>query len=436
MPNIFNILGYLKINNEEDAIKYLMNEIDIPRDDHYDILRDELDPVYDNIKTIGEFSYEEDKYTGKQFDRLTVLGRDINKHGSNPYYVCKCSCGNIKSIFIGSLLSNRSRSCGCIRKELATEKGYQSVRDLTGQYFGLLKVIRPDRSKSSRHGIYWICECECGNSTSVQSSHLINGDVKSCGCLLKHDLTGRKFGKLTVKYLDEEKSVQLRESVWICECECGETKSIRANSLLTGMTTSCGCNVSHNMYDLTSKEYGIGYTKNGSIFLFDKEDYPIISKYMWTVGLGGYIRGHLRDCSAANKSNQKYVLMHRLVMGITDPNVLIDHIYHNVADNRKSQLRVATRDENRYNMQLSKSNTSGRTGVYYNKNRHKWIAQLSINGSKIHLGSFDTPEEAANARLQGEKKYFGNFRYQGSTKIDQILDDYALDKDNLIHIKS
>lgn len=420
MTNIFNILGYLKLNNDKDAIKYLINETDTPyclNNDNYNGFEDEAIHYSDDVKSIESFSYREDKYTSKQFARLTILGKDLNKPGSNPYYVCKCDCDTIKSIFIGSILSGRSTSCGCARRECSSELGRKSFRDLSGQQFGLLKAIKPDQTKSSKHGMYWICECSCGNITSVQSSHLVNGDTKSCGCLTKNDLTNKHFGKLIAKFIDKELTSKTQKVYWVCECECGRIKSIQANSLVSGRTISCGCKHSNTTYDLVSKEYGIGYTKSGVMFLFDKEDFPLISQYTWTTNGDGYVIGRRRD----SDHQLHIVYMHRLVMKITDPNLYIDHIHHNPADNRKSELRIATHIENCHNRQIKPSNKFNCNGVYYSKSRHKWIAQITFNGDTIYLGSYDNIDDAITSRKKAEEKIFGEFHYQGSISTDQII---------------
>lgn len=268
---------------------------------------------------------------------------------------------------------------------------------------------------------YYICECECGNIKSVFIGHLISGAIKSCGCLKRKydDITGRRFGKLKVKCLDKERTEKSHQRYYICECECGGVKSILGYSLLYGLTTSCGCNTSFNSYDLDSKDYGIGYTKNGTMFFFDKEDYPLINQYMWTTHRSGYIISYSRD----KNNNEITILMHRLVMNALDSEYDIDHIHHNPADNRKSELRIVPHQKNMHNMKIRKDNTSGRTGVSYCKSRGKWESQISINGNNIKLGYFSTKEEAVKAREIAEKKYFGEYRYQGTKTNDQILNE-------------
>lgn len=68
------------------------------------------------------------------------------------------------------------------------------------------------------------------------------------------DLTGQKFGSLTVLGIDESKDA--RQTYWICECECGVIKSIRGDGLKSGSVRSCGC--------LKRKQDRINLTKNHS----------------------------------------------------------------------------------------------------------------------------------------------------------------------------
>jgi hypothetical protein len=66
------------------------------------------------------------------------------------------------------------------------------------------------------------------------------------------------------------------------------------------------------------------------------------------------------------------------------------------------------------NCKVSKNNTSGVTGVTWNKQNNNWIAQISINRKNIHIGSFDKFEDAKKARREAEDKYFGEYAYSNS----------------------
>ena len=57
--------------------------------------------------------------------------------------------------------------------------------DLTGNKYGKLTVLKKDENRKTKSGSYWICQCECGNVKSVKSSSLRRGEIQSCGCLRK-----------------------------------------------------------------------------------------------------------------------------------------------------------------------------------------------------------------------------------------------------------
>lgn len=112
------------------------------------------------------------------------------------------------------------------------------LKDLTGQKFGKLTVLR--RVEDRKRGRpMWLCQCECGNQTVVSSTRLLlpNG-TRSCGCLRHQpsnnlvDLTGKVFGHLTVLRRDE--SVTGGKAKWICRCTCGNTVSVFSSSLRSG----------------------------------------------------------------------------------------------------------------------------------------------------------------------------------------------------------
>lgn len=81
------------------------------------------------------------------------------------------------------------------------------------------------------------------------------------------------------------------------------------------------------------------------------------------------------------------------------PNPEIDHINRNRADDRWTNLREATYRLNALNRGLLPNNTSGLTGVTWNKRGRKWVAQTSVGNRNVYLGRFDTKEEAHRAYL-------------------------------------
>lgn len=189
--------------------------------------------------------------TGQRFGRLIVLERDQNKKGKSGsvYWICQCDCGNIKSIDGASLRkTNGTRSCGCLGRERSSKI---HLIDLTGQRFGRLIVLERDKNKKGKNqSSYWICQCDCGNVKSIDGSSLRKGTTVSCGCYMQEqrgkcylkDLTGQKFGRLTViKQLPNLKTEKYSYPQWECKCDCGETVITTSGSLCSGKITSCGC---------------------------------------------------------------------------------------------------------------------------------------------------------------------------------------------------
>ena len=125
--------------------------------------------------------------------------------------------------------------------------------DLKDKRVGKLKVIRLctiDERPSKSHGNYWLCECDCGNLRKVKASDLVSGKSTSCGCKRAEDLSGRKFGKWSVIKRDYDSKNEVR---WICKCDCGSVKSVSASGLKKGTSKSCGCK---NSVDLTGMRFG------------------------------------------------------------------------------------------------------------------------------------------------------------------------------------
>ena len=77
----------------------------------------------------------------------------------------------------------------------------------------------------------------------------------------------------------------------------------------------------------------------------------------------------------------------------------------NTDDYRKCNLKLKTNEENSHNRSLSKANTSGKTGVSFNKQKRLWTAYITVNYKPIHLGDFIDINEAIDVRKAAEKKY-------------------------------
>lgn len=220
------------------------------------------------------------------------------------------------------------------------------------------------------------------------------------------DLTGQKFGRLTV--IKREGKNKQNRATWLCKCDCGNELVTTGFYLVKGDTQSCGC-LSHERH----KKYNEFYIHDNTVFvkfgncneyfLCDLEDWERLKNYYWFKDKDGYAISNIRG---------KTTIFHRLVLDCPD-GLTVDHIYQvsrGVCDNRKSNLRIATYSQNRANSHFRSDNTSGCIGVTFHKGNNKWRSYITVNGKHIHLGYFDNVEDAAKARKQAEIEYFGEFR--------------------------
>lgn len=115
------------------------------------------------------------------------------------------------------------------------------IKDLTGQVFNALTAISFDRIENKR--AFWWCECTCGRKKSLRSDHIQSGNTKSCNeCdWVQIDITGEKYGMLTVvRFLKKDPDKQ-NATVWLCMCDCGNEAEVFIGPLRTGNVKSCGC---------------------------------------------------------------------------------------------------------------------------------------------------------------------------------------------------
>lgn len=231
-------------------------------------------------------------------------------------------------------------------------------------------------------------------------------------------IIGQKFGRLlVVKKIKACKETNYHTK-YLCKCDCGNEVLTTSYKLKSQHTTSCGCyrsevttkrNTKRNIYDL-SGEYGIGYTFKNEEFWFDLEDYDLIKDYCWRKDDDGYI------CTTIGRQK---IYLHRLILNLTkDSDIFVDHRFHNTHDNRKANLRECTNTQNVRNAKVQKNNTSGVTGVHWDKQRQKWCASIHVNKKKIWLGEYTSFEQAVQIRKKAEDKYFKNFSYDNSMSGD------------------
>lgn len=133
--------------------------------------------------------------------------------------------------------------------------------------------------------------------------------------------------------------------------------------------------------------------------LVDSEDFERLSVYSWRVLQCG------NNVYAINGQN---ILMHRLILQC-DQALDVDHINGDGLDNRKNNLRVATRRQNLQNKRKNQNASSQYKGVTWDKRRRKWKGQIMLNGVNIDLGRHEHEVTAAACYDVAARKYFGPF---------------------------
>lgn len=252
--------------------------------------------------------------------------------------------------------------------------------DLSGQRVGQLLVIEPTSER--KHGaVVWRCRCDCGNEVFLESRCLKPGITFSCGCEQppyqnKNDLTGMKFGKLTVLNKSENRAKD-RNPLWRCRCDCGNEIETTKRKLVTGNVSSCGCGRKPPLKDWVGKRFGRAVVLEYA----GKEN----DRHMWRCRC---------DCGREFTANQS-----NLQDGQTTS--------CGCKQKERTGLHFAegTFVEGIQSQTISRANTSGVRGVYFNKRRGKWVAQIMFKGKCYYLGGYDKLEDAAKARARGEEMF-------------------------------
>jgi hypothetical protein len=186
--------------------------------------------------------------TGQRFGRLSVVSLASPAATGERMWTCNCDCGNTCTVRGAQLRKQKTRSCGCYKRERAREL---YTINLVGHRYGRLIVIRQAANRSPTRTA-WHCRCDCGKETVAVGHELRAGHTTSCGCRNREcrtafsksrfvDLTGRRFGRLVVTGRAGSAGRVTKKATWHCRCDCGNMTAPVASKLLMGLTVSCGC---------------------------------------------------------------------------------------------------------------------------------------------------------------------------------------------------
>lgn len=195
-------------------------------------------------------------------NKHNYCGKDCMYKGNILYKACgrkrtgtylKCEICRKEYYCIPAIIKRR-KYCSIKCSYIGHSKNMIKIYNLKDKIFGRLTVLRRMAQESQKKGrSYWECICECGGKAFVDTAHLKNGHVQSCGCLRKEraeesqtrnllNRSGQRYGRLTVieRMPKIYKNNGTRNYVK-CKCDCGNEVIIWISSLTRGYTTSCGC---------------------------------------------------------------------------------------------------------------------------------------------------------------------------------------------------
>lgn len=274
-------------------------------------------------------------------------------------------------------------------------EGEPSMQDMIGRRFGFLTVL--EKTKDQSGNSIWKCQCDCGNITYAKTGHLNAGTKKSCGCLQREkqkDLTEQRFGKLVVLRKTEKRKRGC--ILWECRCDCGNICLKPTGELNWGTATSCGC-----VWRQPTVKAGERYGRLIALEPTEKRsNKSIVWKCKCDCGKIFEARatslqsGHVNSCGCIKVEADKVKMLKNLTY---QDDTCIEFL---------EKISVPT-----------KANTTGVRGVKQIKDG-RYEAGLMFRKKRYYLGRYNTLEEAAKARKQAEimvEEYLEQYREENKT---------------------
>ena len=238
---------------------------------------------------------------------------------------------------------------------------------------------------------------ENGNSVphGLNKSQIAKMANKSVSDFFGSELIGKVYNELTViddLGTDLEGGIRMI----VCKCSCGNIKKHNAYSVMSGKAKSCGHLKGSDPKDIT----GIKFGRLVAIERLEKNKH---GWYMWkckcscgkivAVDIHNLTTGHTKSCGCLRTE----------FASENGKNMATYTKEYLEKDTIEKGTRLTTINPNK---KVQKNNTSGKTGVAFNKEKKKWQARIKIKGKDIYLGYFDKKEDAIKARLKAEEEYF------------------------------
>ena len=224
------------------------------------------------------------------------------------------------------------------------------------------------------------------------------------------DLTGQRFGKLVVR--ERAKNSPSGNARWLCQCDCGNSTTVDGSRLRSGRTQSCGC-LQREQSSKANKKFNTFRTVGSTVYvkmsntekemLVDSNIWEKLKNYCWYENTLGYAAS--KDYAA-----KKCILFHITAFPDCPRDLVRDHIDGNKLNNQRKNIRFIRQEKNCQNRVREKTTSSGRNGVSFNSHKKKWNSYITLNGKRKNLGYFQNLDDAIKVREEAEIKYFGEYR--------------------------
>lgn len=156
---------------------------------------------------------------------------------------------------------------------------------------------------------------------------------------------------------------------------------------------------------IIKSEHAIVPLTQGQFATIDLCDVDKVEKHNW---YAQWYEDPQKYYAMSRINNNKPVGLHRFILNVTNPKIQVDHRDGNGLENRRFNIRVCTSNQNLQNQQSRKGNSIYK-GVCFFKRSKKWVAYISYNSKRIHLGCYNDERIAAIAYNLEAKKLFGEF---------------------------
>ncbi|WP_312011350.1 MULTISPECIES: AP2 domain-containing protein [unclassified Bradyrhizobium] len=148
----------------------------------------------------------------------------------------------------------------------------------------------------------------------------------------------------------------------------------------------------------------------GYVAIIDAADVDLVDGYNWHASThpnGTTVYACRKERDGAGK--WRVIRLHRAILGVTDPEIEVDHKDLAGLNCRRANLRECSHAKNQRNRRMHRNNASGLKGASWDARRRKWRAHIEVSGLKKHLGYFDTPEAAHAAYCAAATDVHGEF---------------------------